>query len=331
MGLRAQAARLDRFQQLHAALAIPLAVQKKFSDDQAGNLASLVAYYAFFALFPLLLVFVTVLGFVLSGDQSALDSVKSSVLGRFPVIGSTIQGNALSGSALALVIGIAASLWAGLGITQAATQAFDRVWAVPMKERPSFLAGRIRGIVLLLALGALFLVASAASGLVSGGLGGTGLLIAGIAISVLLNFALFIVSFKVLCTAELTWRSLIPGAVLTAVVWEVLQVLGGVYIDHIKRSGNVYGTFALVIGVLAWLHLGAQLTLYCAEINVVIERRLWPRSMFGAPVEAADQEARAALAKVEERSDEQQIEVRFEISADDREELRTGDRSSHGG
>jgi membrane protein len=325
------ATRLDRFQQRHPALAIPLAVQKKFSDDQAGNLASLVAYYAFFSLFPLLLVFVTVLGFVLSGDPSALHSVKSSVLGRFPVIGSAIQGDALSGSALALVIGIAASLWAGLGITQAVTQAFDRVWAVPMKERPSFLAGRIRGIVLLLALGGLFLVASAASGLVSAGLGGAGLLIAGVVISIVLNFALFIVSFKLLCSADLSWRTLVPGAVLTAVVWEVLQVLGGVYIDHIKRSNNVYGTFALVIGVLAWLHLGAQLTLYCAEINSVLERRLWPRSMFGAPSEAADQQARAALAKVEERSDEQQIEVSFEIDAGDREALRTGDRSPDDG
>ena len=127
----------------------------------------------------------------------------------------------------------------------------------------------------------------------------------------LLNFALFIVSFKLLCTAELNWRSFVPGAALTAVVWEVLQVLGGVYIDHFKRSNNVYGTFALVLGVLAWLHLGAQLTLYCAEINVVLERKLWPRSLFGPPVELADQETLAALAKVEERSEEAQVDVSF--------------------
>lgn len=311
MDIKAPVQTLDRFQQRHAALAVPVAVVRKYSDDQASNLASLVAYYAFFSLFPLLLVFVTVLGFVLNGDPSALSSVRSSVLGRFPVIGTTIQGNGLQGDTLALVIGIAASLWAGLAITQAATQAFDRVWAVPMKKRPSFVESRVRGVVLLIALGGLFLVASAASGLVSGGLGGHLLLVAGILISILLNFGLFIVSFKMLCTAELTWRSLVPGALLTAVVWEILQVLGGVYIDHIKQSNNVYGTFALVIGVLAWLHLGAKLTLYCAEINVVLERGLWPRSLFGAPSEPADQETLTALAKVEERSDEQHIDVNF--------------------
>ncbi|MGO9753577.1 MAG: YihY/virulence factor BrkB family protein [Solirubrobacteraceae bacterium] len=328
MDLLAPVRAFDRFQQKHTSVAIPLAVVRKYSDDQAGNLAALVAYYAFFSMFPLLLVFVTVLGFVLSGDPSALNTVKSSVLGHFPVIGTTINANALKGDTLALAIGILASLWAGLAITQAATQAFDRVWAVPIKQRPSYLASRLRGLVLLLALGGLFLVASAASGLVSGGFGGELLLVAGIVISMLLNFCLFIVSFKLLCTADLTWRSLVPGAALTAVVWEVLQLLGGVYIDHIKRSDTVYGTFALVIGVLAWLYLGAKMTLYCAEINVVLERRLWPRSLFGAPSEPADRQTLTALAKVEERSDEQQVDVSFQTEP---QPLRTGDRPPGGG
>ena len=130
--------RFDEFQHRRRWLSLPIAVVKKFGDDQAGNLAALVAYYAFFSLFPLLLVFVTVLGFVLSGDPSALHSVKSSVLGRFPVIGSTIRAGADGQHARARDRDLA-SLWAGLGITQAATQAFDRVWAVPMKERPNFL------------------------------------------------------------------------------------------------------------------------------------------------------------------------------------------------
>ncbi len=323
MDLLAPVRAFDRFQQKHASAAIPLAVVRKYSDDKAGNLAALVAYYAFFSLFPLLLVFVTVLGFVLSGDPSALDSVRSSVLGHFPVIGDTIQSDGLTGNALALVVGIAASLWAGLGITQAATQAFDQVWAVPIKKRPNFLAARLRGVLLLLAIGGLFLVASAASGLVSGGLGGRLLLPVGIASSILLNFGVFMVSFKMLCSADPGWRSLLPGAVLTALVWEALQVLGGVYIDHIKDSNDVYGAFALVIGVLAWLYLGSKLTLYCAELNVVLERRLWPRSLFGAPSEPADQQALTALAKVEERSDQQQIEVSFQTTE---EPLRTGDR-----
>src|SRR4051794_18962500 len=85
---------IDRRQQRTKGLSIVFAVIKKFGDDQAGGLAALVAYYAFFSIFPLLLVFVTVLGFVLQGDPSAQESVKSSVLGQFPIIGKQVQGHA---------------------------------------------------------------------------------------------------------------------------------------------------------------------------------------------------------------------------------------------
>ena len=79
--LLAPVKKFDGFQQRNRALRVPFAVIKKFGDDQAGSLAALVAYYAFFSLFPLLLVFVTVLGFVLHGDPSAQKSVANSVLG----------------------------------------------------------------------------------------------------------------------------------------------------------------------------------------------------------------------------------------------------------
>src|SRR5690242_4153399 len=108
-----------------------MAVVKKFGDDQGGNLAALVAYYAFFSLFPLLLVLVTILSYVLQGDPSLQDSIKTSVLAQFPIIGSEISHNihSLHGHILTLVIGVTISLLGGLGVTQAAQQAFDRVWA----------------------------------------------------------------------------------------------------------------------------------------------------------------------------------------------------------
>src|SRR5438270_10021978 len=107
----------DRTQQRHKWLAIPFAVIKKFSDDGAGGLAALVAYYAFFSLFPLLLVFVTILGYVLQGHPGVQKSISDSVLGQFPIIGKEIQGKQLHGRSIALIIGIAAALWAGLGVT----------------------------------------------------------------------------------------------------------------------------------------------------------------------------------------------------------------------
>jgi membrane protein len=88
----------DRFQQRHRWLAIPMAVIRKFGNDQAGSLAALVAYYAFFSLFPLLLVFVTILGFVLQGDASAQKSIENSVLGQFPIIGPPAQGPRAAGT-----------------------------------------------------------------------------------------------------------------------------------------------------------------------------------------------------------------------------------------
>ncbi len=135
----------DRVQERHRWLAVPVAVLKKFSEDQAGGQAALLAYYAFFSLLALLLVFTTILGFVLHGDRSAQDTVERSVLGHFPIIGNDLQEKHLPGRDAALVIGLLSSLWAGLGITQAAQNAFNRGWAVPVKERPDFLRSRLAG------------------------------------------------------------------------------------------------------------------------------------------------------------------------------------------
>jgi YihY family inner membrane protein len=305
--------RFDAFQQRSRTLRVPFAVVKKFGDDQAGSLAALVAYYAFFSLFPLLLVFVTVLGFVLNGDPSAQKSVENSVLGQFPIISNQIKGHHLQGHAVSLVIGIVTTLLAGFGITGAAQNAFNRVWAVPFKHRPNFWQSRLRSLLLLLSLGGLFLAGTVASGLVSGGLGGPLLKLAGIVISLAVNFALFVAAFKLLTSADLRARDLVWGAGFAAVAWEVLQVLGGIYIHHVvSKASDTYGTFALVIGVLAWLHLGAQLTLYGAELNSVLARKLYPRSLLGPPETEADQSTLRRLAEVEERSDHEQVDVQFQ-------------------
>ncbi len=289
-----------------------MAVLKKFQDDGAGGLAAMIAYYGFFSLFPLLLVFVTVLGYVFQGDTSVQNSIKNSVLSHFPIIGSDLQSKELRGRSLALVIGAVASLWAGLGVSNAAQNAFDRVWAVPFKERRDFLQRRLRGLLLVASLGTLFVVSSVASGLVTGGLGGPALKVAGIALSLLINLALYAAAFRLLTAATVPTRCLWIGVVVGGVLWEILQSVGGLYVGHVVRhASSTYGLFAVVIGLLAWLHLGAYATLYAAEINVVLARKLWPRSLFGPPAGLADEETLTALAKVEERSEEQQVDVKF--------------------
>jgi membrane protein len=312
MDFMAPVRRFDRYQQGRKGLAVPMAVVKKFGDDQGGNLAALMAYFAFFSLFPLLLVLTTILGFVLHGDSSAQKSVENSVLGQLPIIRQQISVHALEGSVPALVIGVVTSLLAGLGVTNAAQQALDRVWAVPFKNRANFIQARLRGLRLLVSLGLLFIVSTAAVGIVSAGFGGAGSVVLGYVVSYLVNVALFFAAYSFMTIAEVGWRELRSGTLVAALLWTILQSLGGYFVGHtLKSDSNTYGTFAFVIALLVWFHLGAQIFLYSAELNVVLQRRLWPRSLLGPPEAPADKETLTALAKVEERSDEQQVDVEF--------------------
>jgi membrane protein len=291
MDLLAPVRSFDRFQQRHTPLALIVATIKKFGDDQAGYLAVTVAFYAFFSLFPLLLVFVTVLGYVLAGDHSLAHSISNSVLRQFPVLGPSIAHERLRGNALALIAGIALSLWSGSGVTGAMSTALEQVWEVPRRERANFFQKKLRGVLLLFVLGLLFGVGSAASGVVTGGLH-AGLLTAmgGVLLSLLINLGLFMLSFHLLSEQPPGWRELLPGALLAAGFWTGLQALGGVYILHISKSNTTYGVFALVLGILTWLHLGTQLTLYSVEFSTVLTGKRWPRSLFDS---VEDQPSRA--------------------------------------
>jgi membrane protein len=300
--------RFDEFQQGRKPLAIPLAVVKKAGDDQGGNLAALVAYFGFFSLFPLLLVFTTILGYVLAGDPSTRHSVEQSIIKQFPSVGSSLPLHSISGSAVALIIGLLVSLWAGLGVTNAAQNLLDTVWAIPRKDRPNFVKSRLRGLGLLAFLGALFVVSTIVNGAVSSSFGGVGSKVGGYVISLLVNGLLFFASFR-LMTQDVSSRDLLPGSVVGGVLWTILQTIGSVYLHHIKTTN--YGVFAVVIPLIIWLHLGGQVFMYSAEVNVVVKRGLWPRSFFGPPTAPADQETLTALAKAEERSDEQRVDVEF--------------------
>ena len=302
---------IDRYQQRHAAFAVPFAVLKKFGDDQGGNLAALIAFRAFFSLFPLLLLLTTVLGYVLAGNPDLRQEAVDSVLTQFPVIGEQIQVSSLEGNGVALAIGIAGSLWAGFGVVLATQHALDRVWAVPFRDRPDFLASRLRALVMLIVLGSLTLASTVASGLVGGGSGLLGP-VGGIAISIGINLLVFGALFSLLGAREASFSRLLPGVVLAAVGWSGLQLVGGWFVSHeVRNATPAYGTFALVLGLLVWINLGAMLTVLSAELNVVRERRLWPRSLLGAGREE-DERVMRALAKAEAREDSQQISVDFD-------------------
>ena len=164
------------------------------------------------------------------------------------------------------------------------------VWDIPRSEWPNFLFRRLRAALMLAILGVIFVISSFASGIgSSGALPSVLLSMAGWTVALLLNVILFAVAFQVLTARDLHWRHVLPGAVSAAVVWTVLQALGGYYLTHeVRSAGNIYGAFAVVIGLLVWISLGAQVTLYGAEINVVWFRRLWPRSLVQPPINESD-------------------------------------------
>ncbi len=242
-------------------------------------MVSLIAYRAFFSLFPLLLLMTTILGYLLADDPELREKVVDSTLSQFPVIGDQLRGGSLTGNGVALAVGIVGSLLAGLGVVLETEKSFDRVWGVPDEQRHGFLGSRLRAIGLLVALGGLAVVSTIVGGLVAGGsdLFGPAW---GILIATTLNLGVFAAVFRLLTSSQVAFSALVPGVIVATAGWEVLQLAGGWYISHeVRNATPVYGTFALVIGLLAWIHLGAFFTVLGAEANVVRERRLWPRRL----------------------------------------------------
>ena len=304
---------LDHRQQNAKGVRFLAAVLKKFGDDQAGQLAALISYYGFVSLFPLLLVFVTVLGFVLEGDPDLQKKIVDGTLGQFPVLSDSLQLHSLKGSPAALVIGIIGALLAGLGIMSATQATMDRIWAVPFKERSKFLTSKLRGVAMFAVLGTLAVASIVAAGFVGAASHGTAAVVGGVLVAFVFNLILFGAAFKLLTSADPSWRELAPGVITAAVLWQLLQHLGGYYVDHtLKRTQPLYGFFAVVLGLLAWLYLGAQFTVFSAEINVVKARKLWPRSFFSTPLLDADRRALTDTAEIEARVQQENVEVSFD-------------------
>jgi membrane protein len=272
----------DRYQQRHRRLGFVVAVIKRFDEDQGSQMGALIAYYGFFSLFPLLLVLVTVLGFVLDGNPGAQESVLHSTLSQFPIIGTQLQSNvhSLKGSFVALAIGIVGALFAGLGVTGATQSAFNKLWRIPRRRQLGFLAWRLRGLGLLAVLGALSIISTGAAGYVTAQTAGAAAVIAGVLVALAANLLLFFMVFRLLTAEEVDTRELVGGVILAAVLWQMLQHVGGFYVDHVVRHAKeTSGLFAFVLGLLTWLYLGGQVIVLAAETNVVRARRLWPRSL----------------------------------------------------
>jgi len=314
-----QVRRADRFQQRHTVLAFPWAVMQKFGNDQAGGKAALMAYYGLFALFPLLLLLATILGFVLAGNPALREQIINSAVGKIPVVGDQIRSEVhpLEGSTTELVIGIVGTIYGSLGIGFAAQNAMNTVWNVPYVRWPNIFKRYLRtfGVIGLLGLGVLSSTAlTTFATAIANGVAAT---VFGVAGAFLVNLGLFLLAFMVLTAEPLGPRDVAVGVVCAAVFWQTLQLLGTWYVARgLAQASPTYGVFAVVITLLSWLYLGSQLTLLAAEINVVLRYRLWPRSVTQPPLTRADRLTLTRLAQMETRRPEQVVTASFTGEAD---------------
>ena len=306
--------RADRLQQDHGVFGFPFAVVQKFGNDEAGSKAALIAYYGLFALFPLLMLFTTILGYLVHNNEQLRADLVDSALGSFPIIGPQLksQVHGLSGSAPAIVIGCLFLLYGAVGLGLATQSAMNKIWNIPYVRWPTFLMRYLRAVAILalLAVSAIGLtVLTGFATLVSHAGASTAALLLG---SLVLNFALILVAFKVMTAERLAWSDTFLGAGLAAVFWQALQLIGSWYMGReLQHRSEVYGFFGTVIALLTWIYLGAQLFLAAAEINVVQRYRLWPRSMVQPPLTAADKAVYERLARMEIRRPEVQLEMVF--------------------
>lgn len=309
--------KLDALQQRHHALAFPYAVVKKYGDDTAGHEAALITYYGFLSLFPLLLVATSVVDILSKHSENLQQQLSSTIDRYFPVLGQDLQSSIHTSnkSGVALLIGLLVALYGARGIADAIRSTLDRAWAVPRTKRTGFPLNLLKSFGILFVTGLGVLVTTGLAGYATATLGhswyvGTIPLV----INAGLLYLIFMFVFSVGTSGKHKRSDIRLGAVTAVFGLLLLQTLGGYLIVHqMHNLSGLYGQFALVLALLFWIYLQAQVFVYAIEINVIHTYKLWPRSMVQPPLTAADRKAYELYAEKEayRPQSEEEIEVTF--------------------
>jgi uncharacterized BrkB/YihY/UPF0761 family membrane protein len=312
---------VDAWQRRHRWAGVPYAVVKKFGDDNANLVVVALAWYGFLAIFPLLLVVVTIFGLI--GQASIGDGVLRT-LHEFPVIGADFnpenKSTQLHGSALGLAVGLIGLIYGAQGVTQTAQLAMATVWNIPQVQRTGFLPRLGRSLAALITIGVAFFVNAFVTTYATGGTSNYAIRVPVLAGLLVLNCALYFATFTLLTAKAVGPRGHLPGAILGGVAFTALITVGAGLVTHqLKNTSATYGAFGAVIGIVAFLLLLAKLSLYAAELNPVLARRLYPRAlpMIDQPTDA-DRQVLADIVHAEQRREDEVIGVGFgDQAADD--------------
>jgi len=313
--------RFDAYQQSHSSTAFSVGVAKKYIEDRGPSLAALLAYYGVLSLFPLLLVLFTALGLLFSHDPSLRNRVIHSALSQFPVVGKQLDGHdaisQLRAKGLGLAVGLVGLFWGSLGVTKAGQRAMADVWNVPQLNRPRFARRIGRGFEFLGVLVLDVVLSTALAGLVTFDGHAFWIRAVAVVVGVVVNVALFLLGFRILTPNSIATKTLITGAAIAALSWNLLQYLGTWLVGHeLRHASQLYGYFGSILGLVSFLFIAAEVTLVAAEINVVKARHLYPRSLT-PPFTSADEAVLTALARQSQRFVAETVSVHFDDETDE--------------
>jgi YihY family inner membrane protein len=308
--------KVDAAQQHHTPAAFAVGVAKKYGDDNGGVLVANLAFSAFVSLFPLLLILTTVLGLVAAVDPAFRHDAANAVGNQIPFIGSQLKSGNLHqlqrSSVIGLIVGLAGLIWGATGLAQAGLFTMEQVWNLPGPARPGFVQRLGRAMEFLVLLGVGVVATTLLAGLNTYGKNAPILVVLAEVAAALVNIGMYVAGFRLLTPKGVPTRQLLPGAVVAGIGWTLLQVLGTYLVHHFLHSDSVYGVFATVLALLAWINIAVQITVYSAEVNVVLARRLWPRSIVQPPLTEADRASMALQALQNQRRTEQHVQVSFD-------------------
>jgi YihY family inner membrane protein len=269
-------------------LGTALRVQERYQRDAADQFAASIGFFAFLSIFPLLLIAASVAGFLLRGDPQAQRQLVEAAFDAIPGITAALGGE--DGSQLDTIIttmvenagtigliGAVTLLLSGLRIVNAGMVATVKVFHVDAE--PSGVKLKLRQLGALVVLGLLALAGAAASAALGVAVRvdvrsvGTVLAsIASVAVSVGLDFLLFVTAYRLLAVGRGPgFRRVWPGALLAAVAWTGLKAFGATYVSNqVAEANELYGTLGGVIGLLILFYLAGRIYLYGAELSAVL-------------------------------------------------------------